>query len=75
MVMADYYRPSINKKEKEMVDDFLERYPDLPFTDAKDLMLFATKRYMDRVENEEEIIDRQKQELENLVEQLKDPER
>ena len=69
--MANRYRPSISEENKEMIDDFLERYPDLPFSDAKDLMLFATKQYMDTVENDDEIIKRQKEELKSLAERLK----
>ena len=69
--MANRYRPSISEENKEMIDDFFERYPDLPFSDAKDLMLFATKQYMDTVENDDEIIKRQKEELKSLAERLK----
>ena len=69
--MAERYRPSISKENKEMLDEFLEKYPELPFTDAKDLMLFATKKYMNEVETEEETIKRQKKELQDLADRLK----
>lgn len=69
--MGNRYRPSISEGNKEMIDEFLDKYPELPFTDAKDLMLFATKKYMNEVETEEETIKRQKQELQDLAERLK----
>ena len=68
--MAERYRPSISKENKKMIDEFLKNNSELPFTDAKDLMLFATKKYMNEVETQEETIKRQRKELKDLIEHL-----
>ena len=57
MTMADYFRPSFQKETEEEFQQFIEDNPQLPFRNAKELMLFSTRKLIYEVQQEEELKD------------------
>jgi len=55
MSMADYFRPSFQKETEKEFQDFIDDNPKLPFRNAKELMLFATRKLIFEVEEEQEL--------------------
>jgi len=53
--MADYFRPSFPEKTEKEFNKFLDNHPELPLRTPKELMLFATRKFIYEVEQEEEI--------------------
>jgi len=50
--MADYFRPSFQKQTKQEFQKFIDNHPELPIRNAKELMLFATRKMIYEVEQD-----------------------
>jgi len=53
--MSDYFRPSFQKQTEEEFEKFIEENPELPLRNAKELMLFATRKLIFEVNEEQEL--------------------
>jgi len=68
--MAGYFRPSIQKDTEQEFNEFLEEHPELPLRDAKELMLFATRKFIVEVEHDESIENISSEKLNKYAESL-----
>jgi len=68
--VADYFRPSIQKSTENEFQEFLEEHPELPISDAKELMLFATRKFIVEVEHDKSIENISSEKLNSYVEDL-----
>lgn len=69
--MADRWRPNFKAEYREKIETFLERHEELPFSDAKEFMEFATDTMiMDTETGKAQVKEEEQRILEQLREEI-----
>jgi hypothetical protein len=64
------FRPSIQQETEEEFTDFIDNHPELPVRDAKELMLFATRKLILEVEHGDDMENISPERINEYAEQL-----